>query len=157
MKTKETEIKLPNFLIVGAAKSGTTSLYHYLKQHPEIYMSPVKEPKFITAQFLSFPFKGIGDEKVEQNIVKSYNEYCNLFKDVSKEKIIGEASPDNLYFFEKAINIIIYHLKNPKIIIILRNPIERAFSAYMYFINCNREYLSFEEALKEEEKRRSGQ
>jgi len=42
--------KLPNFLIVGAAKSGTTSLYYYLKQHPEIYMSPVKEPKFITAQ-----------------------------------------------------------------------------------------------------------
>ncbi|MEO2068329.1 MAG: sulfotransferase, partial [Desulfurobacteriaceae bacterium] len=40
--------KLPNFLIVGAAKSGTTSLYHYLKEHPEIYMSSVKEPKFIT-------------------------------------------------------------------------------------------------------------
>ena len=147
--------KLPNFLIVGAAKSGTTSLYHYLKQHPEIYMSPVKEPKFITAQFLTFPFKGIGDEKVEQNIIKSYNEYCNLFKGVSKEKIIGEASPDNLYYYEKAITIIIYHFEKTKIIIILRNPIERAFSAYMYFINCNREYLSFEEALKEEERRRN--
>jgi len=54
------KIKLPNFLIVGAAKSGTTSLYHYLNQHPEIYMSPVKEPRFITAQF---PLFACGEDK----------------------------------------------------------------------------------------------
>jgi len=146
--------KLPNFLIVGAAKSGTTSLYHYLKQHTEIYMSSIKEPKFITSQFLTFPFKGTGDEKVEQNIIKSFREYCNLFKDVNNDKMIGEASADNLYFFKKAINIITHYLKKPKIIIILRNPIERAFSHFNQFIRDNREYLSFEEALKEEKNRK---
>jgi len=148
------KLKLPNFLIVGAAKSGTTSLYYYLKQHPEVYMSPVKEPKFITAQFLAFPLKGIGDEKVEQNIVKSYNEYCNLFNNITIEKAIGEASADNLYFYDDAIVHIKKYLRNIKIIIILRNPTERAFSHFCHFIRDNREYLTFEEALKEEESRK---
>ena len=118
MNTKETKKKLPNFLIVGAAKSGTTSLYHYLKEHPEIYMSPVKEPKFITSQFLTFPFEGKGDEKVEKNIIKSFREYCNLFKDVNNEKIIGEASVDNIYFNDDAIKNIKKYLGNVKIVIV---------------------------------------
>ena len=151
---KETETKLPNFLIVGAAKSGTTSLYHFLKQHPEIYMSSSKEPKFITSQFLSFPFKGIGDEKVEQNIIKSFREYCNLFKDVNNEKMIGEASADNLYFYDSAIKNIKKYLGNVKIVIVLRDPIERTFSHFCHFIRDEREYLSFEDALKEEENRK---
>jgi len=145
--------KLPNFLIVGAAKSGTTSLYHYLNQHPKIYMSPVKEPKFITSQFLTFPFKGIGDEKVEKNIIKSFRDYCYLFKDVTDEKMIGEASADNLYYYN-AINYIMKYLDKPKIIIILRNPVNRAFSAYTHLRRDNRELLSFEEALKQEANRK---
>ena len=68
------ETKLPNFLIVGAPKSGTSSLHYYLKQHPEIYMSPVKEPRFITAQFIKFPLKGIRDDRLEKIIVKSFEE-----------------------------------------------------------------------------------
>jgi len=147
--------KLPNFLIVGAAKSGTTSLYYYLKQHPQVYMSQVKEPKFISSQFLIFPFNGIGDKKVEQNIIKSFNEYYNLFKDVNQEKMIGEASADNLYFYNDTIKYIKKYLGNIKIIIILRNPIERAFSAYMHLIHRGREYLSFLEAIKEEKNRRN--
>ena len=146
--------KLPNFLIVGAAKSGTTSLYHYLNQHPEIYMSSIKEPKFITSQFLTFPFKGRGDEKVEQNIIKSFKEYCNLFKDINNEKIIGEASADNLYFYDGAIKNIKKYLGNVKIVIVLRDPIERAFSHFCHFIRDEREYLAFEDALKEEENRK---
>ena len=43
------EAKLPNFLLVGTTKSGTTSLYHYLKQHPEVYMSEMKEPRFFAS------------------------------------------------------------------------------------------------------------
>ena len=146
--------KLPNFLIVGAAKSGTTSLYYYLKQHPEIYMSPVKEPKFITSQFLTFPFKGIGDEKVEQNIIRSFREYCNLFRDVKNEKMIGEASADNLYYYEKAIDYIQKYLRKLKIIIIIRNPIDRAFSSFLHLKREYREFLDFEEAIKKEKNRK---
>ena len=147
-------LKLPNFLIVGAAKSGTTSLYYYLREHPEIYMSPVKEPKFITSRFLKFPFNGIGDDLIERNIVKDFNDYCVLFQNVEKEKAIGEASADNLYYYEKAIPYIKRYLGNPKIIIILRNPIERSFSAYCHLVRDKREFLSFEEALMQEEFRK---
>jgi len=146
--------KLPNFLIVGAAKSGTTSLYHYLKQHPEIYMSSIKEPKFITSQFLTFPFKGIGDENIEKNVIRSFREYCNLFKYVSNEKLIGEASADNLYYYEKAINYIRKYLQQLKIIIIIRNPMDRAFSAFWHLKRNNRESLSFEEGIRKEKKRK---
>lgn len=145
--------KLPNFLIVGVAKSGTTSLYQYLKQHPEVYMCPVKEPKFITAQFLEFPLQGKGDERIERNIIKNFSDYKNLFKKVGNEKAVGEASVDNLYYYDKAIKYIKEYLGDIKIIIILRNPIERAFSQYLMFRN-HREYLSFESALGEEEERK---
>lgn len=65
--------KLPNFLIVGAAKSGTTSLYHYLNQHPEVYMSPIKEPRFITAQFVKYPLR----LKKEKCVIEDFEEYKN--------------------------------------------------------------------------------
>lgn len=149
------EVKLPNFLIVGAAKSGTTSLYHYLKQHPEVYMSPVKEPRFITAQFMKFPLTGIKSDKIEKNIVKNFDEYKKLFENVNSEKAIGEASNDNLYFYEEAIKCIKKYLGNVKIIIILRNPIDRAFSAYQMFLRSSREYLSFEDALRAEDGRKN--
>ncbi|ADG12893.1 sulfotransferase [Methanocaldococcus infernus ME] len=148
-----TESKLPNFLIVGAAKSGTTSLYHYLKEHPEIYMSPIKEPKFITSNFLKFPFQGIGDHLVERSIIKTWEDYTKLFSKVKNEKAIGEASADTLYYYKNSIKYIKKYLGEPKIIIILRNPIDRAFSAYLHLLRDNREYLTFEEALKVEKKR----
>jgi len=145
---------LPNFLIVGAARSGTTSLYNYLKQHPEIYMSPVKEPKFITAQFLRFPLNGIGDGEIERNMVKSFDEYNKLFENVRHEKAIGEASADYLYYFENSIKYIKEFLGEVKIIIVLRNPVERAFSNYLYLFKEGRERLSFEDALKSESERK---
>ena len=147
-------VKLPNFLIVGAAKAGTTSLYYYLKEHPEIYMSPIKEPKFITSNFLKFPFKGIGDDLVEKNIIKNFESYQKLFLGVKNEKAIGEASADNLYYYKKSINYIKKILGEVKIIIILRNPIDRAFSAYSHLMRDNREFLTFEDALNQEENRK---
>lgn len=146
--------KLPNFLIAGAAKAGTTSLYYYLNEHPEIYMSPIKEPKFITSNFIKFPFKGIGDEKVEKNIIKNWDSYLELFSGVKEEKAIGEASADNLYYYEQSIFYIKKFLGDVKIIIILRNPIERAFSSYIHLVRDNREFLTFEEALEQEEIRK---
>jgi hypothetical protein len=146
--------KLPNFLIAGAAKAGTTSLYYYLNEHPEIYMSPIKEPKFITSNFIKSPFKGIGDEKVEKNIIKNWDSYLELFSGVKEEKAIGEASVDNLYYYEQSIFYIKKFLGDVKIIIILRNPIERAFSSYLHLVRDNREFLTFEEALEQEEIRK---
>ncbi len=144
---------LPNFLIVGAAKSGTTSLYHYLKQHPEVYMSPIKEPRFITSQFLKFPLGGIGGIGAEKKIIKNFFEYKRLFENVKSEKAIGEASTDNLYYYDNAIKYVKNNWGNIKIIILLRNPIESAFSAYMMNVRDGKEDLSFEDALRAEDQR----
>lgn len=145
---------LPNFLIVGAAKSGTTSLYHYLKQHPEIFMSPVKEPNFLSFQFEEFPYHGVDDYKWDARRVKTYQDYCRLFSASRGKKAIGEASVSNLVFSDKVIPFIKELLGDPKIIIMLRNPVERAFSAYLYSVRDNREDLTFEQSLRKEEERK---
>ena len=142
---------LPNFLIAGAAKSGTTSLYYYLKGHPEIYLSPVKEPCFFTHQILELPQQGIGDEK--KFYIKTFEDYCRLFQGAEGKKAVGEASADSVYLYDKTIPIIKRILGDPAIIILLRNPVTRAFSAYLHLVRDNREPLSFEEGLAEEEDR----
>ena len=138
--------KLPNFLLVGAAKSGTTSLYFYLDQHPEIYMSPVKEPRFFTSHLSDSRSK-------RKKVVKSLNKYKKLFINVKNETAIGEASPDTLYYYKDSIKYIKKYLGNPKIIIILRNPLDRAVSAYYQLKRDGSEKLSFEDAIKEEKRR----
>lgn len=147
------KITLPNFLIIGAAKSGTTSLYYYVKQHPEIYMSRIKEPKFITSQFLTYPFNGMGDDKVENKIIKTWDHYKKLFDAVKNEKVVGEASADNLYYHDESIMYIKKYFGDVDILIILRNPIDRAFSSYLHLVRDGRECLSFEDALKFEKER----
>lgn len=142
---------LPNFLLVGAAKSGTTALYYNLKGHPDIFLSPVKEPCFFSAQILRLPQKGIGDEK--KRFVKTFTDYCKLFADAGGKKAVGEASADTLYYYEKTIPVIKKYLEDPRIIILLRNPVDRAFSAYMHLVRDNREPLSFEDGLEQEEER----
>ena len=72
---------MPNFLIIGAGKSGTTSLYHYLKQHPEIYMSPLKEPKFFAMEGKTLDFRGPNDEtSMNRKSVTDIDTYRALFR-----------------------------------------------------------------------------
>lgn len=146
---------LPDFLIVGAAKSGTTSLYHYLLDHPEINLSKrQKEGRY----FSNMPndFKGPGDHLLNQSIPQSKEEYFKLFDNIENSKVKGDISPDYLYYANETIKKIQEQfLEEPKIIIILRNPIDRAFSQFMHFSREKREILQFEEALKNERKRKS--
>ena len=78
---------LPNFLIVGAQKSGTTALYYYLEQQPQVYMSPIKEPHF-------FCFEG--QNALHPNSVADIKTYRDLFKGASGERALGEAFPGYL-------------------------------------------------------------
>ena len=137
---------LPNFFIVGAAKSGTTSLYHYLLEHPEIYMSPIKEPNFFCTDInpdlfredfkrrvyldLNKYFSKRVKDKIHGAFIRSWEHYFELFEDVSTEPAVGEASVSYLFSKVAARNIK-NSIPNAKIIIILRNPIERAFSHYL--------------------------
>lgn len=134
-------MNLPNLLIVGAAKSGTTSLHNYLKQHPEIFMSNHKEPHFLIN-------KEIGENRIPKG-VKKLNEYSSLFDGSDTFKYRGESSAMYLQFPNIAIkNIKKYLEKDLKIIIMLRNPIDRAFSGYQHVKRFNvDEELTFAQAL----------
>src|SRR5690242_1148638 len=107
---------LPNFLIVGAAKGGTTSLYYYLKQHPEVFLSVVKEPCFFCYANKTPNYKHSKDTVVDFKI------YKKLFETAKNYKAIGEASSTYLFMYEETIKNIrdfIPDATNVKIIIIL--------------------------------------
>ncbi|MDC0204193.1 sulfotransferase [Flavobacteriales bacterium] len=144
--------KLPNFLIVGAAKSGTSSLHNYLNQHPEVFMPSynkegmkVKEPRFLIKDLVQYRL---------HNGVWNWEEYKSLFNDVKDEIFIGESTVLYLYYYKHAIdNIKKYLGENVKIIIMLRNPTDRAYSAFQHVSRGLKEHNSFEEALKIEKGR----
>jgi hypothetical protein len=149
---------LPNFLIIGAMKAGTTSLYYYLKQHPQIYMSPVKEPNFFALEGRNLDFSGAeGNERINRWIKEqsatSIEEYRALFRGVSSETAIGEASPMYLYT-PQAPGRIKHYTPEAQLIVILRNPAERAYSAFLFMSRDGREPLGeFSQALQAEETR----
>lgn len=148
---------LPNFLVIGAGKSGTTSLYHYLRQHPDVYMSPVKEPLFFAAEGGKISYPGPDGRTMSRatnpGAVTNIEDYRALFADVSGEKAVGEASPQYLYAPEAPGRIKRY-VPEAKLVAVLRNPVERAYSAFLHRTRLGREPLAdFSEALREEENR----
>lgn len=143
----------PDFLIVGAAKAGTTSLYYYLKQHNQVWFPELKETKYFSSKIKTYPQKGIGDWSIDNAAITNPTDYYQLFSNCPNGKIKGEASPDYLLFSEKVAPLIYEELGDVPIIISIRNPIDRAFSAYMNLLRDNREHLDFRSALNEEEKR----
>tara|TARA_B100001175_G_C19468104_1_gene620236 strand:- start:554 stop:1462 length:909 start_codon:yes stop_codon:yes gene_type:complete len=144
--------RLPNFLIVGAAKSGTSSLHNYLHEHPEVFMPSynregmkVKEPRFLIKDLVQHRL---------HNGVWNFEEYQSLFSDVREEKVIGESTVLYLYYYQHAIKNIKYYLgEEVKIIIMLRNPIDRAYSAFQHVSRGLKETNSFEESLEIEKGR----
>jgi|TARA_B110000483_G_scaffold232967_1_gene301208 hypothetical protein len=129
-----------DFFIVGAPKAGTTSLYHYLNEHPQVVMSSQKEPDY-------FSDKEIQEQGMyyAKSRVNTLDKYKSLF--VQKESVVyGEASVSYLFYENVAEDIKKYN-PNAKIIIILRNPIERAFSHYLMDYRLGLISVSFEKVL----------
>ena len=144
---------MPNFLIIGTAKAGTTSIASYLAQHPEIYISPIKEPYFFSFEGEEVNFQGPGDRHAFRLCVNHLIDYQKLFENVSGEIAVGEASSTYLYIDKSAKRIRDY-LPDVKIIAILRNPVDRAYSSYLHLIRDGHEkIIDFSLALKEESKR----
>lgn len=132
---------MPNFLIIGAMKSGTTALYYYLEQHPEIYMSPVKEPNFFSSQ----------EQENAADTVSHIDTYQHLFRGASDEKAVGEASHSYLYD-PGAVTEIRRYVPEAKLIAILRNPVDRAYSHFLHMVRSGTEPLDdFAQALQAEE------
>jgi hypothetical protein len=144
-------MKLPNFLIIGANKAGTTSLSFYCSQHPDIYISPVKEPMF---------FSSVRERKVsiegatldDPYACFTLDEYLHLFAQ-AKERLIGESSTSYLANPYCAV-LIKKIIPDVKLIAVLRNPIERALSVYKMYYGSGIEKRGFEEAVADELKNR---
>jgi hypothetical protein len=115
------EATWPNFFIVGAAKAGTTSLYYYLEEIPGVYMSKVKEPYYFSPHFVQrYPGETVTDKE----------EYLRLFENASSYIAVGEASPSYLWDPDSP-KLIHQAVPTARMIILLRDPIERAYSHYL--------------------------
>lgn len=141
---------LPNFFVIGAAKAGTTALYDSLRQHPEIYMSPVKEPVFFAFEGLPPIFPGPAGAHLRRRSVWHPRDYMLLFAQATNQHAIGEASP--LYLSSPlAAQRIKQNLPGSRITAILRQPAERAYSHYTFMRQHAVEpACTFEEALAHE-------
>ena len=116
---------MPTFLVIGAPKSGTTSLYHYVGQHPDIFVSPVKEPRFFAFEGRTLDFRGPGDEELNASAVTSIEDYEALFEGRSTEKAIGEMS--HLYLYcEGTASRIRRRIPDLKLVAVLRHTAREA-------------------------------
>jgi hypothetical protein len=134
---------MPDFLIVGTQKGGTTSLFNYLIQHPRIYAPFRKEIKFFDSNY----FNGLS----------WYRAHFPLRRKLEHEHALtGEATPYYM-FHPTAPERISQALPDVRIIVLLRNPVDRAYSHYQHMVRAGRETLSFEEALEKEPERLNGE
>lgn len=135
-----------DFFIVGAPKAGTTSLYHYLHEHPQVEMSLQKEPNY-------FSFKAIQSQGLyyKKNRIDTQKKYNGLFNFHKRDVIFGEGSVSYLFYPTVAQDIKEYN-PSAKIIIMLRNPIDRAFSHYLMDYRLGLVSNSFEDIINKKSK-----
>ena len=124
---------LPNLFVPGAAKSGTSSLHEYLNQHPDIFMSNMKEPHFWTS-----PQK-----------YGNFEWYSSLFEESSTKKYRGESSTGYMVF-DHFLDRVTKYVEAPRFIFLLRNPIDRTYSHYRWLKGLGSEKLSFRSALEKD-------
>jgi len=135
----------PDFIIIGAQKCGTTSLFKYLSQHPDVYPSYPKEIHFFSTRFnRGIPwYRSHFPLTIQKEIVERSN---------NRQFLTGEASP-NYFANPHAAGRVSKVVPNVMLIILLRNPVERAYSHYHMSVKNGHENLSFTEALDQEELR----
>lgn len=154
---------MPNFFLAGAPKCGTTSFYHQLDRHPQIYMSPIKEPCYFASELRLENFseelqpqlrresetlreylRGPMSSKRFGGPVVEWEDYLLLFRNVRDETAIGEASVSYLWSQTAARNIAA-RIPDAKIVLLLRNPVDRAFSQYLQAVSSGLVCCSFRE------------
>ncbi|MDW3195063.1 MAG: sulfotransferase [Cytophagales bacterium] len=139
-------MRKPNLFVVGMPRSGTTSLYGYLKQHPEIYTSVLKEPNFFCHEYFDHP-----------SVVDNIQLYEQIFDQAGDAKYFGEGSVWYLYFRSAAKKLKEYNAQS-KSIILLRHPTEMIISLHsLYLRTGNESVANLEEALQLESKRRKNE
>lgn len=146
----------PNTFIIGAPRSGTTSLHNYLGQHPDVFMSRLKEPRYFAYKDELVEYQGPADPVTfNQSTITDRDEYISLFREVNGESIVGETSPIYMYRADIAAENIQQAVDDPRFIAILRNPVDRAYSDFLNMVRLAREpLLDFETTLDREDERK---
>ncbi len=152
--TGNTDASLPNFLVVGAPKCGTTSLYHYLRPHPQVFLPERKELHYFSYDALARDVAGPGDAQTLGELCADRTAYAAHYADARGERAIGDVSPSYLYFADEVIPRILAQLGEPNIVVLLRDPVSKCHSQYMHMVREGLEPLGFEAALAAEERRR---
>ncbi len=148
-------VHLPAFVIIGVPKAGTTSLYHYLKDHPQVFMPGKGELHYFTSDFIGAACEGPGDRATLARVCRDWDSYRAFFAAARAGQVVGEASP-SYFFFPDCISRLKDVLgREVKLILALRHPVDRAYSNYLHLRRSNRETLSFEAALAAEASRRA--
>ena len=151
-------IRVPDFMILGAAKSGTTSLFRYLLQHPQIFFpADWKEPGyfcFAGAEWYTRKERGGRTDRMWNSVVPDLDAYIGLFEKAPEEAVLGEATPEYLLLPENTIKNIDYvygtSADRLRFVVILRNPVDRVWSHYWMMVRDGYETLDFEQATNAE-------
>lgn len=148
-------MEVPDIIVIGAPRSGTTSLYRYLQQHPQVYMSPLKETRFFAYEGQSVDYRGPADPHAyNRDTVTDAETYRELFADRAPGQLTGEATPVYLYRGDRAAERIQHHVPDARLIAIFRNPVERAYSDFLNMVRLGWEPVhDFVQALAQEEQR----
>jgi glycosyltransferase involved in cell wall biosynthesis len=151
----------PNFFVVGVPKAGTSSIGYYLNRHPDIYVSPLKEPFYFSTDICEKDFTADYRRRATLNLkrylkhnplpkrhiahITDLSDYLELFREVTNEKAVGELSTGYMYSSMAAENIFKFN-PDAKIVMVLRQPVERAYSHYCMhvrdFMQFNYDFLS---------------
>lgn len=138
MTTQQT-VTAPDFIYIGAGKCGSTSLFSYLDQHPNIFMCPKKETFFFLPDSIRHNHERFG-------AICHLDEYLNLFQAAPSGACIGEIST-TYYAYPASASLIRAQCPQVKLIAILRNPADRAFSAYQMFVRAGHEKAPFKDLI----------
>jgi hypothetical protein len=148
-------MEVPDVIIIGAPRSGTTSLYRYLDEHPEVFMSPLKETRFFAYEGKTVDYDGPADAHAyNRDTVTDAAAYRQLFSNRISGQCTGEATPVYLYRGSRAAERIQRYTPDTRLVAIFRNPVERAYSDFLNMVRLGWEPVhDFEEALALEKER----
>lgn len=138
--------RIPNLFIVGAPRAGTTTVYALLQRSPDVFTGPVKEPWTLALRDLEDRWEGPGDDGM---VVRDFSIYTSLYESSKDQRYVLDAS--TIYLWSRAaVDEIGSHSPDAKIIVCLRDPVDRAYSHYMWHRTHGVEEMSFEEAIRAE-------
>ena len=149
--------RLPSFVVAGAARSGTTGLVEGIREHPQAFVTDPKEPHYFALHGLTPDFAGPGDAHTINRVAVTDREaYLGLYPEGGNKTALGDGSVSTLYYYERAIPELLELNPDVRIVVLLREPVARAYSSHQYMRARGFEpHENFLDAVAEEETRRS--